>query len=88
MILDREYQIACPPEEREGLQNAARFLDERMREMRGRSHNLGADRLAVVTALNIAYELMALQPVQTSMEKFRERLTELSHTVDSALAEE
>ena len=33
-ILDREYQIACPPEERPGLIAAAAFLDGKMREVR------------------------------------------------------
>ena len=87
-ILDREYQVACPPEEREGLERAARFLDDRMREMRGRSSGIGADKLAVVTALNIAYEMLALKPVESSLENMRSRLADLTHTVDSALAEE
>ena len=88
MILDREYQIACPEEEREGLQDAARFLDQKMRDMRSRSSNIGADKLAVITALNIAYEMLSLQPVQQSMDTIRERLTELTRSVDSVLAEE
>ncbi|MEM7294326.1 MAG: cell division protein ZapA [Pseudomonadota bacterium] len=88
MILDREYQIACPEDEREGLQDAARFLDQKMRDMRSRSSNIGADKLAVITALNIAYEMLSLQPVQQSMDTIRERLTELTRSVDSVLAEE
>ncbi|MEM7209079.1 MAG: cell division protein ZapA [Pseudomonadota bacterium] len=88
MILDREYQLACNDEEREGLLSAARYLDEKMRDMRSRSNNIGGDKLAVVTALNIAYEMLAMQPVQSSMEKIRDRVAELSHSVDAALAEE
>ncbi len=84
MILDREYQVACPDDEKEGLLNAARYLDDKMREMRNRSHSIGADKLAVVTALNIAYEMLALQPAQSSLEQLRVQLVDLGHTVDSA----
>ena len=88
MILDREYQVACPDEEKEGLLSAARYLDDKMREMRNRSHSIGADKLAVVTALNIAYEMLALQPAQSSLEQLRLKLVDLGQTVDSALAGE
>ena len=88
MILDREYQIACPDDEREGLQNAARYLDDKLREMRSRTSNIGADKLAVITALNITYEMLALQPVEQSRTTIQERITELTASVDSVLAEE
>ena|SRR3990167_3387868 len=57
-ILDRTYQIKCPPEEVVQLQESARYLDSQMRKMgaAGQIHN--TERLAVVAALNIAQELM------------------------------
>lgn len=88
VILDREYQVACPDEEKVGLLSAASYLDEKMREMRNRSHNISADKLAVVTALNIAYEMLALQPAQSSLEQLRLKLVDLGKSVDSALAGE
>lgn len=88
MILDREYQVACPTEEKEGLLSAARYLDAKMREMRNRSHGIGTDKLAVVTALNIAYEMLALKPAQSSLEQLRSKLVDLSQSVDSALAKD
>jgi len=88
MILDREYQVACADEQKEGLLSAASYLDEKMREMRNRSLNIGTDKLAVVTALNIAYEMLALQPVQSSLEQLRLKVVDLSNSVDSALAGE
>jgi cell division protein ZapA len=88
MILDREYQVACPDDQKEGLLSAASYLDEKMREMRNRSLNIGTDKLAVVTALNIAYEMLALQPVQSSLEQLRLKVVDLSNSVDSALTGE
>jgi cell division protein ZapA len=58
-ILDNEYQIACPPEEREGLVNAARYLDEKMRKIRSGGNVIGVDRVAVMAGLNIAHELLS-----------------------------
>lgn len=60
-ILDREYLVACQPHEREGLLAAAAMLDARMREIRGGNKMAGVDRIAVLTALNLAHELMQLK---------------------------
>lgn len=57
-ILDREYLVACPPDERDGLIAAARMLDGRMREIRAGNRLAGIDRVAVLAALNLAHELL------------------------------
>lgn len=56
-ILDREYTVGVSDEERAGLAAAARLLDTRMRELRGGNKLVAPDRLAVLTALNLAHEL-------------------------------
>lgn len=55
-ILDKEYTVACPPEEREGLMESARLLNQRMREVRDSGKVMGAERMAVITALNVIHE--------------------------------
>ncbi|CAK0752396.1 Cell division protein ZapA [Gammaproteobacteria bacterium] len=57
-ILDKEYRVTCPEEEREALSYAARLLDERMREIRSTGRVIGQERIAVMAALNFAYELL------------------------------
>jgi cell division protein ZapA len=57
-ILDKEFLIACPPEERESLLAAARYLNERMREVRDTGKVIGLDRIAVMAGLNVANELL------------------------------
>lgn len=64
-ILDKEFRIACPPEERESLLSAARHLNERMREMRDTGKVIGLDRIAVMAGLNIANELLAHRDRET-----------------------
>jgi cell division protein ZapA len=57
-ILDNDYQVACPPEEKEGLLSAARYLDEKMRAIRSAGNVIGTERIAVMVGLNIAHELL------------------------------
>jgi cell division protein ZapA len=56
-ILDREYTVGVSDDERASLTAAARLLDSRMRELRGSNKMVALDRLAVLTALNLAHEL-------------------------------
>ena len=56
-ILDREYTVGVSDGERASLTSAARLLDLRMRELRGSNKMVAPDRLAVLTALNLAHEL-------------------------------
>ncbi len=57
-ILGRDYKIACKEHERAELTQAVAFLDARMREIRDLGKVTGADRIAVMAALNIAHELL------------------------------
>lgn len=57
-ILDKEYQVACRADEKEALLAAAQELDQRMRQVRTTGPAvLGADRIAVMVALNLCHEL-------------------------------
>ncbi len=56
----RQYHVACAPEERDALRNAAALLDRKMAEIAKQTRSTG-ERLAVMTALNLAHELLAIQ---------------------------
>jgi cell division protein ZapA len=60
-ILDREYLIACTPDERAGLIAAASFLDAKMREIRAGARSANVDRIAVLAALTIAHDLLGIK---------------------------
>jgi cell division protein ZapA len=57
-ILGRDYKVACKEDERAELLEAVGFLDLRMREIRDAGKIAGADRIAVMAALNLANELL------------------------------
>lgn len=54
----REYRVTCAPEEREALLATAEFVNNKMTEIAALTKSTG-ERLAVMTALNLAHELLA-----------------------------
>jgi cell division protein ZapA len=88
-ILDREYQFSCSPEEREALKEAAVFLDERMRSIRGAGRLMALERIAVMTALNLSDELLKLQKNEIHRkETVDSRIRMLADELDNALDEQ
>lgn len=86
-INEREYLIACAPEEHDGLLAAARYLDSKMREIRSAVRAQGAERVAVLAALNIAHELVILkQQNQMQASTIAQHMQSLKIKLDSALA--
>lgn len=85
-ILDRDYQVACREDEKDDLVAASQIVDERMKEVRNRGSVIGTDRVAVMAALNMAYELLELRELRTSAEQTRDRMSELEARVASALS--
>lgn len=86
-ILDKDYCIACPADERANLENAARYLDGKMREIRSGGKVIGADRIAVMAALNITHDLLHKQQrLDQEADSTRAKVRDLLERVDGALA--
>ncbi|HXF46649.1 MAG TPA: cell division protein ZapA [Burkholderiaceae bacterium] len=86
-ILGRSYRIACEPHERAQLLACARYVDQKMEAIRAAGKVLGADRIAVMAALQIAQELMAAKNADgVSIGELRRRLRELNALADTMLA--
>ena len=82
-ILDREYTVGVEPAERESLMAAAQLLDARMREVRGSNRMAAIDRVAVLTALNLAHELQQLKQAAEQRDQALNRtLGELNRKLD------
>lgn len=73
-ILDKEYLIACPPEEQQALQQSARHLDTKMRDIRNSGKIHGLDRIAVMAALNITHEFLQKDQAHTNSQETAVRL--------------
>ncbi|PCI71156.1 MAG: cell division protein ZapA [Piscirickettsiaceae bacterium] len=57
-ILDKDYQVSCPADERSKLESSARYLDQKMNDIRQSGRIVGLDRIAVMAGLNIAHDLL------------------------------
>jgi cell division protein ZapA len=85
-LLDREYQVACPADERSDLLDSAEYLDGKMREVRDSGKVVGLDRIAVISALNLANELIKLRRNGSSVDAdLGAKLQRLRERVESAL---
>lgn len=85
-IMDKDYLIACPPEERAGLQETARFLDARMREIRDSGKIVGLERIAVMAALNISHEMLQNRSLRDDQaQSMSARIRALQEKIEVAL---
>lgn len=85
-ILDKEYKIACAANERDILINSAHELDKQMRKIRDTGKVSGADRIAVLAALNLAHDLIvASHGSGVSSNDIASRLADLRNKIENVL---
>lgn len=85
-ILDKEYLVACPDDEREALFASAEFLTDKMKEIRDMGKIVGADRIAVMAALNMAHELLEQRGTKQDYQfDVSKRIRALQDKIDVAL---
>jgi cell division protein ZapA len=85
-ILEKEYQVACPAEEKGDLLASAELLNRRMREIRDSGKVVGLDRVAVMAALNLANDLIKIQGQDQELKDIVGlRVKAMRERLDSAL---
>ncbi|MGR6872085.1 cell division protein ZapA [Pseudomonas sp. HK3] len=84
-LLGKEYLVACPPENRQDLERAAQLLDSRMREIKGKGNLYGSDRVAIMAALNLAYDYLN---ATCGSETTQSQIKQINNKLESALAQE
>ena len=85
-IMEKEYVVACPYEERSALLDAAEFLNARMREIRDSGKVVGLDRIAVMAALNLAHEFLRVKDRESRIDSgVGVRVRALRERVEGAL---
>ena len=86
-ILDKEYQVACPANQRTNLLDSAEMLNTKMREIRDTGRIVGLDRIAVMAALNMANDLLQASERDQELEGgISDRLKNISDRVDAVLS--
>lgn len=85
-ILDKEYRIACEPDEVASLKSSAQYLHDQMKLIRDKGSVIGGDRIAVMAALNITHELLhKTTDSETISDIVSKRIKSLREKVEVAL---
>ena len=88
-IMGREYRVACKPNEKQELLDAVAYVDRQMRMIRDTSKQSNAERVAVMTALNIAHDLLKVRVAgSVDLGGLKRRIQDMQSTIDAALAEQ
>jgi len=67
-LLDRDTRWPAPPRSAATCLDSAEYLDSKMREVRDSGKVVGLDRIAVISALNLANELIKLRKHGTALD--------------------
>ena len=88
-ILDREFRVACPEDERAELLETVSYLDKKMREVRDTGKVATLERIAIMAALNITHEVLTTRlGTGFDMGEFKRRISSMQATIDATLEDQ
>tara|TARA_B110000037_G_scaffold169176_1_gene191731 strand:- start:281 stop:595 length:315 start_codon:yes stop_codon:yes gene_type:complete len=86
-IMDKEYQVNCPPSDKEALIKSARYLDENMSKIKGRGNIHGVEKIAVMAALNITHDMLRKNRlINETRHATAQQVQAIETKIDSAIA--
>ena len=68
-IMQQSYMLGCPEGQEERLMAAVKHVDEAMSGIRDSGKIRGRERIAVLAALNVAFDLLDLQALNTAQSQ-------------------
>jgi cell division protein ZapA len=86
VILDKEYLVSCPDDEKESLDAAVKHLSRKMSDIKNGGKVVGIDRIAVMAGLNLAHEAIESGAASRDTQSTGTRLSELNTRIENALA--
>jgi cell division protein ZapA len=87
-IMGLDLTIACPPEELDSLLNAVSYLNKKMFDIRDAGKVVGAERIAMMAALNLAHELLTTRTGGVDVGGMKGKIARMQGMVDNAIAEQ
>ena len=88
-IMGRNYRVTCADDEREALLAAVAYVDQKMTEIKMASKVSGTERIAVMTALNIANELLSIKIGSGfDIAELKRRMNSVQSKLDEALSQQ
>jgi len=89
-ILGHDYSLACAPAEKPALLEAVHYVDQRMLGVKGSGKISSNERIAVMAAIQIAAELLAVRAPDgplgdVALGDFKRRIDDMNSLLDQAL---
>ena len=84
-ILEKEYRVACPAEEKESLLASANMLNEKLNAIKQKGSVIGTERIAVMAALNMSHELLNGNAIVEEHAELNDRIDSLSEKIDNTM---
>ena len=91
-ILGRDYSLACAPSEKQPLLEAVHLVDQRMLGIKGSGKISSNERIAVMAAIQIAAELLAMRAPDgplgdVAVGDFKRKIDDMNTMIDEVLGQ-
>lgn len=86
-IMDKDYRVACPPDQQASLKESAEFLNGRLSKIKEKGSIIGTERIAIMAALNMAHELLGSHESIEEYNDINARMQNIQKKIDIALRE-
>ncbi len=86
-VLEKEYRVACPPEEKESLIASATILNEKLMQIKSKGSVISTERIAVMAALNMSHEILNGKELVGEHADLNDRIDSLSERIDNTMRE-
>ena len=87
-IMGKEFKVSCTDEERQGLLDAVNYLDKKMRDIRDSGKVVGAERIAIMAALNLSHEVLNTKSGDIDIGDYKRRISAMQNQIDETIADQ
>ncbi len=84
-IMDKEYRVACPEEEKSNLLASANLLNDKLSEIKQQGSVIGSERIAIMAALNMSHEILHNEALTAEHENLNQRMDALSQRINDSM---
>ena len=84
-IMDKEYRVACPQEEKDNLLASADLLNDKLNEIKQQGSVIGTERIAIMAALNMSHEILHNQSTVSEHDDLNQRIDALSERITDSM---
>ena len=84
-IMGREIQVTCKPGEKDAVLKAAEYVDGEMQAIKAKAVTQSAEKVAIITAMNMANELLRLREQSSDLDSASQQISAMQEALTAAL---